>query len=115
MLLIWLVPQDGASAKRISLKPSSTVCRDCWSVAFGNSFNDEERCVLAGYDNGDVKLFDLRTNKVLSCPARHTCDSTVGCLISVAQCLTMCCVAADSVGDQCWKRSVWSPIRPQGH
>jgi hypothetical protein len=38
--------------------------RDCWCVAFGNSFNDDERCVLAGYDNGDVKLFDLRTNKV---------------------------------------------------
>lgn len=35
--------------------------RDCWSVAFGNSFNDEERCVVAGYDNGDIKLFDLRT------------------------------------------------------
>jgi hypothetical protein len=26
----------------------------------GNSF-DEERCVVAGYDNGDLKLFDLRT------------------------------------------------------
>lgn len=38
--------------------------RDCWSVAFGNSFNDEERCLLAGYDNGDVKLFDLKMNKV---------------------------------------------------
>mmetsp|Transcript_11855 Transcript_11855/g.19310 ORF Transcript_11855/g.19310 Transcript_11855/m.19310 type:complete len:361 (-) Transcript_11855:1490-2572(-) len=38
--------------------------RDCWSVAFGNSFNDEERVVAAGYDNGDVKLFDLRTNTV---------------------------------------------------
>ena len=35
--------------------------RECWAVAFGNSFNDEERCVAAGYDNGDVKLFDLRT------------------------------------------------------
>lgn len=33
-------------------------------MAFGNSHNDDERCVLAGYDNGDVKLFDLRTNKV---------------------------------------------------
>ena len=33
-------------------------------MAFGNSFNDEERCVLAGYDNGDVKLFDLRMNQV---------------------------------------------------
>ena len=36
------------------------VRRDCWSVAFGNSCNDTERCVCAGYDNGDVKLFDLR-------------------------------------------------------
>uniref|UniRef100_H2YR18 Rae1 protein homolog n=1 Tax=Ciona savignyi TaxID=51511 RepID=H2YR18_CIOSA len=29
--------------------------RDCWSVA------NEDRCVCAGYDNGDVKMFDLRT------------------------------------------------------
>lgn len=36
--------------------------RDCWTVAFGNAYNDEERCIVAGYDNGDVKLFDLRTN-----------------------------------------------------
>eukprot|EP00048_Salpingoeca_helianthica_P000847 m.44355 g.44355 ORF g.44355 m.44355 type:complete len:357 (-) comp10902_c0_seq1:169-1239(-) len=38
-----------------------TTARDCWTVAFGNAFNAEERCVCAGYDNGDVKLFDLRT------------------------------------------------------
>lgn len=42
--------------------------RDCWCVAFGNSYNDEERCVLAGYDNGDVKMFDLRMNKVRASP-----------------------------------------------
>ena len=35
--------------------------RDCWCVAFGNSFSDTERCVCAGYDNGDIKMFDLRT------------------------------------------------------
>lgn len=35
--------------------------RDCWTVAFGNSFNHCERYVAAGYDNGDAKLFDLRT------------------------------------------------------
>lgn len=29
-------------------------------VFAGNSFDDEERCVVAGYDNGDIKLFDLR-------------------------------------------------------
>ncbi|XP_023298728.2 dynein axonemal assembly factor 10 [Lucilia cuprina] len=34
--------------------------RDCWAVAIGDSYNNEERCVAAGYDNGDLKLFDLR-------------------------------------------------------
>ena len=38
--------------------------RDCWSVSFGNSYNDEERCVCAGYDNGDIKMFDLRAMTV---------------------------------------------------
>jgi WD40 repeat protein len=30
----------------------------------GNSFSDEERCIVAGYDNGDIKLFDLRANSI---------------------------------------------------
>lgn len=34
--------------------------RDCWSVAFGNSYSTEERILCAGFDNGDVKMFDLR-------------------------------------------------------
>ncbi|XP_010772809.1 dynein axonemal assembly factor 10, partial [Notothenia coriiceps] len=34
--------------------------RDCWTVALGHAFNDQDRCVCAGYDNGDIKLFDLR-------------------------------------------------------
>ena len=34
--------------------------RDCWAVGFGDSFNNSERAVCSGYDNGDVKLFDLR-------------------------------------------------------
>ena len=51
--VLSLEPEDGQSA------------RDCWTVAFGNSYNDSERCVTAGYDNGDVKLFDLRTNRVM--------------------------------------------------
>ncbi|MEE6474513.1 hypothetical protein FKM82_010406 [Ascaphus truei] len=33
--------------------------RDCWAVAFGHAFNQQERIVCAGYDNGDIKLFDL--------------------------------------------------------
>lgn len=32
-------------------------------MLLGNSY-DEERCVVAGYDNGDVKLFDLRAMKL---------------------------------------------------
>ncbi|RQM15243.1 hypothetical protein DD237_005459 [Peronospora effusa] len=37
---------------------------DCWTVCFGNSYNNSERCIVSGYENGDVKLFDLRTNSV---------------------------------------------------
>jgi WD40 repeat protein len=49
----------------VSLEPDDgQTVRDCWTVAFGNSFSDEERVVAAGYDNGDVKIFDLRTNSL---------------------------------------------------
>lgn len=51
-------PQDDAVK---SLLPN----RDCWTVSFGGSYNDHERLISAGYDNGDVKVFDLRTNKML--------------------------------------------------
>eukprot|EP01138_Halocafeteria_seosinensis_P000828 gb/GECG01000849.1/.p1 GENE.gb/GECG01000849.1/~~gb/GECG01000849.1/.p1 ORF type:complete len:363 (+),score=43.26 gb/GECG01000849.1/:1-1089(+) len=48
----------------VSLEPESAEqARDCWSACFGNAYTEEERCICAGYDNGDVKLFDLRTNK----------------------------------------------------
>lgn len=38
---------------------------DCWAVALGNSHSDEDRVIAAGYDNGDLKLFDLRSNSLL--------------------------------------------------
>lgn len=38
--------------------------RDCWSVAFGDSHSTEDRTLCAGFDNGDVKMFDLRTMAV---------------------------------------------------
>nr|XP_034177020.1 WD repeat-containing protein 92 [Osmia lignaria] len=38
--------------------------RDCWTVTFGNSYNSEERVVAAGYDNGDMKMFDLKAMSV---------------------------------------------------
>ncbi|XP_077995639.1 dynein axonemal assembly factor 10-like [Glandiceps talaboti] len=34
--------------------------RDCWAVAFGHAYNKADRVVAAGYDNGDIKMFDLR-------------------------------------------------------
>ena len=57
---VWDVRQRDAPVA-VFEPESKDKARDCWTVAFGNSFNDEERCVLAGYDNGDVKMFDLRT------------------------------------------------------
>ena len=38
--------------------------RDCWSVSFGDAHSADDRCVVAGYDNGDVKLFDLAAGKL---------------------------------------------------
>ena len=44
-----------------TLSPAEeSTSRDCWTVAFGDSYNEQERCVCAGYDNGDVRLFDLK-------------------------------------------------------
>jgi len=45
----------------VTLEPTVTQAADCWSVAFGNASSENERCVAAGYDNGDVKFFDFRT------------------------------------------------------
>lgn len=45
------------------MQPASDVDRhDCWAVCFGHAHNVSDRCVAAGYANGDVKLFDLRAN-----------------------------------------------------
>ena len=48
-----------------SLEPGDDNIRDCWSVCFGNTFDEHERIVAAGYDNGDLKLLDLRMNKLI--------------------------------------------------
>jgi WD40 repeat protein len=60
---IWDVRQRGKPVASIVPAPGETT-RDCWSVAFGNSYNNEERMVCAGYDNGDLKMFDLRNMKL---------------------------------------------------
>ena len=43
---------------------ASTQGTDCWAVCFGNSLEKDDRVIVAGYDNGDIRLFDLKTMKV---------------------------------------------------
>ena len=51
----------------VVLEPANTekILPECWTVSFGNTYNSEERCVAIGYDNGDIKLYDLRMNSLL--------------------------------------------------
>lgn len=42
----------------------NTPSRSCWSLAFGNSYNEHERALVCGYDNGDIKMFDLRNRSL---------------------------------------------------
>ena len=59
---VWDPRQKDFPVAHISAKTTEglTDKRDCWAVAFGDSFNSAERAVCSGYDNGDIKLFDLR-------------------------------------------------------
>lgn len=59
---IW-DPRVNHAVVTLSADKSSSA-RDCWAVAFGNSCNDSERSIMAGFDNGDIKLYDLRTNTI---------------------------------------------------
>lgn len=49
----------------------------------GNSYTNDERMVVAGYDNGDVKMFDLRTLSV-----HHSTNVGNGVLVSSSVDLT---------------------------
>ena len=55
-------PRDDSPVVSLEPADSEEIKPDCWAVCFGNSFDSEERCLAAGYDNGDVKIFDLKTN-----------------------------------------------------
>lgn len=61
---VWDPRQKDEPVAHISAKKNEAgdaqATRDCWAVCFGDSFNNSERAVCSGYDNGDVKLFDLR-------------------------------------------------------
>jgi len=46
----------------VSFEPklNEKILPECWASCFGGSYNTDERSVALGYDNGDVKLFDLK-------------------------------------------------------
>ncbi|PFH32719.1 putative WD repeat-containing protein 92 [Besnoitia besnoiti] len=50
----------------LSIEPAAGEdAADCWAVAFGNAESSEDASALAaGYDNGDVKLFDMRAARL---------------------------------------------------
>jgi len=56
---VWDPRQKGDPVANMEAEEGQTK-RDCWAVAFGNAYNAHDRCVCSGYDNGDIKLFDLR-------------------------------------------------------
>ncbi|KAK4301710.1 hypothetical protein Pmani_026168 [Petrolisthes manimaculis] len=60
LVKVWDPRQKDRSVITIEPKEGEQK-RDCWSLAFGNSHSNEDRMLCAGFDNGDVKLFDLRT------------------------------------------------------
>jgi WD40 repeat protein len=47
------------------IMPKDGTRQDTWAVAFGNSWTVGERVVSAGYENGDVKVFDLKAMKLV--------------------------------------------------
>jgi len=70
---IWDLRQKGeevfkfspsGQTKNVNLPSMPMSTRACWALAFGNSHNASDRTLAAGYDNGDVKVFDLRTEKL---------------------------------------------------
>ena len=62
---LWDPRQTAIVLSQEPEKDSAGLIPDCWAVGFGNSYNNSERVIGAGYDNGDVKLFDLKTNTLM--------------------------------------------------
>lgn len=63
MVKVWDLRQQAAPVVTIAPQTDSHQ-PDCWCVAAGNSYNAQERAIAAGFDNGDIRMFDLRTNSV---------------------------------------------------
>ncbi|KAI9032303.1 WD40-repeat-containing domain protein [Hyaloraphidium curvatum] len=64
MVKVWDTRQRSGPVASFGAASGSSA-RDVWAVAFGNSYNDEDRIVCAGYENGDLQFFDLRAMRNL--------------------------------------------------
>ncbi len=60
---VWDVRQASGPVVTMAAKEGE-ITRDCWCVAFGDAHSNDDRCLVAGYDNGDVKMLDLTAGKV---------------------------------------------------
>ena len=51
----WCIPQPECIQFTCIIVLHCMIC-----ISLGDAYNAHDRCVCAGYDNGDIKLFDLR-------------------------------------------------------
>ena len=58
---VWDQREMGSPVVRIAPEPGQTK-HECWTVAHAGQGS---RLVAAGYDNGDIKLFDVRKMKII--------------------------------------------------
>ena len=91
---VWDTRQPAAPATAFLPAAASTAAPECWCVALGNAYgkDGQHRCVLAGYANGDVRMFDLRA-------ARLRWETNVGkgvCGMQVRCCAVLCCCRGDA-------------------
>ena len=61
MRKIW-DPCTNSQVVSFGPQESDKILPECWAVAFGNAFSLEDWNVAVGYDNGDIKMFDLKMN-----------------------------------------------------
>ncbi|KAJ6645693.1 Dynein axonemal assembly factor 10 [Pseudolycoriella hygida] len=67
---VWDPRQGGpvVSIAGVRKESGGNGSRDCWTVTFGDGSNQDDRIVCAGYDNGDIKVIDLKNlNEKWSC------------------------------------------------